>query len=390
MQRGNASTGLWVGLLCLAIGAGLLGWVAWATLRPPPAAIPALPAADEPGEDLVAAPLAGGVPGDLSRYDGGYRPDPAGTRAFLATLAKPTLAQAAPALLAVRADDKPVLLYRALYKAYRAKYGREWRVRAQGIGDCVSWGWAHGADIHLAVMWELGDSAEWHEAATEAIYGGSRVEANGRTFAGWSDGSYGGGAARWVKNWGIVFRQAYPELGVDLTTYSASRAKEWGAYGCGGRQDGGRLDAEARKHPIRNVTLVRNFREAAAAIASGYPVPVCSGQGFSSRRDAAGFSAPRGSWSHCMCFIGVRYDGGRPGLLCLNSWGPSWIGGPKWPEDQPDGSFWVDARVVDSMLSGGDSFAVSGYEGFPFRDLKHGDWVRVERLPADAAFALAP
>jgi hypothetical protein len=127
---------------------------------------------------------------------------------------------------------------------------------------------------------------------------------------------------------------------------------------------------------------------------SGYPVPVCSGQGVSSTRDSEGFAAPRGSWAHCMCFTGVRF-GARPGLLCQNSWGPNWIDGPKYPEDQPEGSFWVDADVATRMLKGGDSFAVSGYEGFPFRDLRHGDWVKVDlrkgRLdPAEPIFALAP
>jgi hypothetical protein len=127
------------------------------------------------------------------------------------------------------------------------------------------------------------------------------------------------------------------------------------------------------------VALVKTFDEAAAAIASGYPVPVCSGQGFSSTRDKDGFSRASGSWSHCMCFNSVRFD--RRGLLCQNSWGPDWIKGPKWPEDQPDGSFWVDEATVNRMLRGEDSFAVSAYEGFPYRDLKHGDWVRF--VPAD-------
>src|SRR5690606_38137456 len=112
-----------------------------------------------------------------------------------------------------------------------------------------------------------------------------------------------------------------------------------------------------------DVVLVTTFREAGAAIQSGYPVAVCSGQGFASQRDGQGFAAARGSWAHCMVFIGVRFD--RPGLLCLNSWGPRWIGGPKWPDDQPDGSFWVDARTCDRMLAGRDSFAISGYRGFP-------------------------
>jgi hypothetical protein len=360
--------------LIAAVSASLLLFGLLVALAPPsideraPRPVPA-PAVDNQAPDAVAA-------GDAERYFG-YTPDPQGTERFLKSLPKPFMAQAAPQLLQAQ-DDTTVLLYRALYEAYAAhSNGQQWIVGAQGIGDCVSWGWAHGADIHLAVLWKLGESSEWKAAATEAIYGGSRCEARGRSYAGMRDGSYGAAAAKWVIGdvGGIVFRQPYPELSIDLSQYSASRAKNWGAYGCGGQADNGRLDAIGKKHPIRDVVLVTTFQEAAAAIQSGYPVAVCSGQGFANHRDAQGFAAARGSWAHCMVFIGVRFD--RPGLLCLNSWGPRWIGGPKWPSDQPDGSFWVDARVADRMLSGRDSFAISGYRGFPLRNLKHGEWVEV-------------
>lgn len=92
-----------------------------------------------------------------------------------------------------------------------------------------------------------------------------------------------------------------------------------------------------------------------------------------------------------MVFFGVRFEG-RPGLLCLNSWGPDWVNGPKWPADQPNGSFWVDSKTVDAMLANEDSFAISGFVGFPFRELNHGDWVRVppSRVEAEPFFALAP
>lgn len=308
----------------------------------------------------------------------GYVPHPEKTNEFLRTLPKPLLKDANPNLFRDTKDRKPVLLYRALYEAYsKHNGGKPWVVGRQGIGDCVSFGWAHGADFHLAVLWKLGLSTSWKPAATEAIYGGSRVEAEGVSFGGWSDGSYGGAAAKWVRDWGILFRQSYPTYGIDLTNYSSSRAKDWGAYGNGGKGDQGRLDEVAKKHPVRHVALVTNFAEAAEAIANGYPVPVCSGQGFSSTRDAEGFCRASGSWSHCMCFVGVRFEP-RPGLICLNSWGPDYVSGPKWPSDQPDGSFWVDAAVATRMLSGRDSFAVSGYEGFPARNLDNGDWVMVE------------
>lgn len=266
-------------------------------------------------------------------------------------------------------DDKPILLYRYLYAVQPG-----WTVGRQGIGDCVSWGYANAVDILLAISKVEGKSGTWKPAATESIYGGSRVEARGRPEGGggWSDGSYGAAAAKWCNQWGIIYREPQPTLGIDLTTYSSSLAKQWGNYGNGGRGDNGRLDAIAKQHPVRRVALCRNFDEAAAAITNGYPVPVCSMQGFASTRDSAGFARASGSWAHCMNFIGVRH-GDRPGLLCMNSWGTNWISGPKWPEDQPDGSFWVEKSTVNRMLAGEDSFAISNLDGFKPRQLRHAE-----------------
>jgi hypothetical protein len=67
---------------------------------------------------------------------------------------------------------------------------------------------------------------------------------------------------------------------------------------------------------------------------------------------------------NCMCFAGVDDSFRRPGLLCVNSWGPDWISGST-RLDQPAGSFWVDADVVNAMLRMQDSFAPSGYVGYP-------------------------
>lgn len=302
----------------------------------------------------------------------GYTPDPEGTKEFLSELDKPLFAQAGEEVIK-QAQGKDTFLYRAAYKAHLAVYGKPWAVGRQGIGDCVSWGFAHAVWMAQSVDWETGRLPNPPPfPATESLYGGSRVEARGKRTAGYMDGSYGGAAAKWIRDWGIVYRERYPDH--DLTEYSASRAKDWGNFGNGGENDNGRLDGIAKQHPARSVALVRSFQEAAAAIESGFPVAVCSGYSFSSTRDDQGFSprTPQG-WAHCMALISVRYD--RPGCLCLNSWGPSWVSGPKYPSDMPDGAFWIDARHIDGMLSGGDSFAVGGVEGFKWRDLHHGEWL---------------
>ena len=256
----------------------------------------------------------------------GWRPDPAGVREFLAELPEPTFARAGAETVA-KAQGKDTFLYRAAFKAHLALYGRPWVVERQGIGDCVSWGWAHGIYVAQCVDWETGRLASPPPfPSTEAIYGGSRVEARGRSgdgaapVGGWSDGSYGAAAARWVRDWGVVYRE--PIGGHDLRTYSADRAKQWGAYGCGGRGDGGKLDGAAKRHPATHVAMVTTWAEAAAAIEAGFPVPVASMQGFANTRNAHGYAAPAGQWAHEMCFVAVRYKrNGSPSdaLLCLNS-----------------------------------------------------------------------
>ena len=315
----------------------------------------------------------------------GYTPDPEGTKEFLSELDEPLFSQAGDEVLR-EAKGKDTFLYRSAYKAHLAVYKQPWVVGRQGIGDCVSWGFAHSVWIAQCVDWETGRLPNPPPfPSTESLYGGSRVEARGKKQAGYSDGSYGGAAAKWLRDWGVVYRERYPDH--DLTKYSADRAKDWGNWGNGGRDDQGKLDAVAKIHPAKHVALVRNFKEAAAAIESGFPVAVCSGYGFRSTRDSQGFCAPSGSWAHCMALISVRHD--RPGCLCLNSWGPSWVSGPRWPDDMPEGSFWIDAKVIDGMLSGEDSFAVGSVEGFKWRDLHHGNWLS-PAMPESLAFSLAP
>ena len=308
----------------------------------------------------------------------GYVPNPEGVREFLAELDQPLFRDAGAETIA-KAKGVDTFLYRSMYRAHAARYGKAFLVGRQGIGDCVSWGWAHGVYCSQAVDWETGRLSEPPLLpATESIYGGSRVEARNKPEGGggWSDGSYGGAAAHWLRDWGVVYREQVEAH--DLRVYSADRAKQWGAYGNGGQGDKGKLDGIAKKHAAKHVALVRTFDEAAAALEAGFAIPVCSMQGFASTRDQQGYAAASGSWAHAMCFIAVRYaKNGSPSdaLLCLNSWGPSWISGGKWPDDQPEGSFWVRRDVAERMLAGQDSFAVGSIDGFGWRDLHNGNWL---------------
>ncbi|MBD1366027.1 hypothetical protein IDJ77_19595 [Mucilaginibacter sp. ZT4R22] len=247
-----------------------------------------------------------------------------------------------------------------LHKIYEQVTGTSFPVWMQAIGDCVSFGFALGVNVLMAMQKSFDDTQEFiTDTATEPIYGGSRVEIanNGVPRSILShDGSTGIWAAQWIKQFGILLRQVYDT--VDLSAYSGPRAKNWGQQGVPDF-----LEPIARLHPVQNYALVTSYEEARDAIANGYPVVVASNRGFRNQRDAEGFAAPYGTWSHCMCFVAVDDAADRKGLLCCNSWGNDWIDGPK-RHDQPDGSFWVDAAVADDMLKDRDSYALSNFVGF--------------------------
>jgi hypothetical protein len=289
----------------------------------------------------------------------GYQPDLGQTEAFIESLPHPTLKTAGPDLVL---DDKAeAFLYEPLMLCMP-----EWRRGAQGIGSCVGWGWALGVDILASVEIVLKREPETFGGRTleASVYALSRVEARGRTRAGLSDGSYGAAAAKAVRDWGTLhYGVRYGQT--TFTSYSAQREKSWGDTGVPDE-----LEPFAKERTVAEVTLVDSFEAAATAIQNGYPVPVCSMQGFTMNRDPQGFCKPMGRWAHCMLLAGVRWD--RPGLLCINSWGAS-NSGPHYPSSMPKAvqecSFWIDAKVVDSMLAGRDSFTMSGFDGFPPRKI---------------------
>jgi hypothetical protein len=311
----------------------------------------------------------------------GYTPNPDGVREFLRELDHPDFKGAAPEVMA-NAKGRDTFLYRHADRAHRAVYGRPFEVWNQGNhGSCVSFGWALGSYIGQAVDWTEGELSDPPRlVATEPIYGGSRTA--GRlppvTFAGYSDGSYGAAAARWVVGTkagvgGILYRQKYGA--VDLSTYDIGTSKEWGAHGVPAD-----LAKEAMKHTAQGVALCDSWDSLAAAIENGMTVPVCSNVGFAATnvRDADGFLPRGGQWSHCMLVIGIRYKANgspRDGALVANSWGPSWVKGSRWPADMPDGCFWADRKDIEAILAQGDSFVIAGVNGWKARDLDNGAWL---------------
>lgn len=290
-------------------------------------------------------------------YAFGWVAEPAEVEAVLGQLPVPLFADTPAAQSAAEGD-----LF--LWEACRRVVGDLLPPRQQGaVGSCVGFGTASAIEHLMCVEIVAGDPEAYHDLAPEVIYGGSRVQVGGGRLGG-ADGSLGAWAAAFVSRWGVVARGVHGRL--DLTAYDESQCRALGRQGLPTE-----LEALARNHPVRTVALVRSWNEARAAITSGYPIAVCSLQGFTMERDRDGFARPRGTWPHCMALVGVQ-AGRRPGGFLLNSWGGQVHTGPSGVGDPSPAGFWADADVLDRMLRQGDSWAFSAFEGFPARRL---DWL---------------
>jgi hypothetical protein len=276
----------------------------------------------------------------------GWTPNPAGVERVLASLPHPIFAAAAPDLMA-QADTKDVYLY----KAWKDCLGNYPDYPPQEIGDCTSFGTGHGGDLREAVQIAIGKKAEtYKELCTEAIYGMGRELAN---MLGGGDGCYGGAVAKAVSTIGTVSRE-------DVGPYSGRRAKQWGAEGVPAD-----IKEKAKPHKIKTVSLVTTWDEMAASLSNGYPVTVCSNQGFTYRRNDKGICEARGSWSHCMLICGIMWAGtSDESATIANSWGNEMFSGPT-PNDLPPFAFNARRRVVGNMLAAQDSWALSDFDGFP-------------------------
>ncbi len=298
-------------------------------------------------------PLAGGPPPGDPPLHFGWVDDPDAVRHCLAEMDCGTFRDTA----AFSAGwDGPENVY--LWESARTVTGDLLPARNQkSVGSCVGFATASAIEHLSLVQIAEGQAAEYRDLAAEIIYGGSRVEVGGGRIRG--DGSIGAWAAKWVRDYGVVPRGRHGSH--DLSLYDENRCRDFGRRGV--PDD---LEVLAKEHPVRGVVNVRSWEECRAAIRNGYPVLVCSSQGFTMERDEEGFCNPRGRWYHAMAVVGVR-GGARPGGFLLNSWGPAAHRGPRDPADAPGCGFWADADVLDRMLAQGDSWAFSEFVGFPPR-----------------------
>ena len=223
----------------------------------------------------------------------------------------------------------------------------------QTTGDCVSHSTRNGCDLSRAVEIDIkGENEGWiTRGATEAIYGCRGHGGQGMSCS---------RATQFVsKMGGIVLRKNYPGI-VDLSKYKSSIGTKWGTRGVPEA-----LKKIADDNQVKTTSLIKTVDEARDALANGYGISVCSGYGFSNRRDSKGFARKSGSWAHAMCWTACDDTGSEPAFLVQNSCGKWNSGGhPEWGPI-PDGSFLIHADVAAGMLRGNGAYAYSNVDGFP-------------------------
>lgn len=291
--------------------------------------------------------------GQPPRWSFGWRESPADVQVVLNTLPFPRFELAAPHL-AGSGEGKSAFLW----EAAKLVTGGHLPAQQQPRGTCVSRGYSRAIDYLQCVEIALGNEPEEFAFVSHAfIYGcGAEVGHDQNN----QDGLVGAWAAKAVATMGNCTND---ECGDRDAGYD-DLAVQWKAHGVPQKFKQLGID-----NLVGDVTLVTKPEQARDMLCNGYPVSVCSGQGFTMTRDAEGRCKPQGSWAHCMMWSG--YDDTRRRFCVEQSWGQNTPSGPTIL-GQPDNSFWIDWDVGARMLREEDSFAVAKFQGWQARKL---DWV---------------
>lgn len=297
--------------------------------------------------------------------------DPESTQIFAQSLPNQNLYQANPALQGT-SDDTEVFLWEAELLVTGSKEPRP--PHHQTIGDCTSHGTSGALEDlqYIQIGWR-GMPGEFHMVASEALYGAGRVDIGGGHSFG--DGAVTAWLIQAAMKEGFLARQPYDDgqgHTIDLTNYSGSVAKAMGNKGVPSW-----LKPLMLKHLLQGAVQAHSADEACDGMRNGHPVVVGSNVGFSMTRDSDGFCRRGPRWDHCTYFRGyTKVPGKRQGVVYQQSWGPGMPSGPRnitTPGGKqiilPEGAYFIDMEVFDTMIKQGDGWILSAstnFEGLDF------------------------
>lgn len=217
-------------------------------------------------------------------------------------------------------------------------------------GDCVSWSSKTTGLVSYCASLLYGANPLFNDApvaSREAIANGVFSTESWYWYRG-SDGdgwSCSAAADVGLKQGGLVLRQNYPDLGIDLTEYTPSKAGRWGRV-----PPPPEVQAMTSKYLIQNATVVTTWEQARDMLAQGYALSTCGMESWGYTRDANGVcNRTNQGWAHAISVIAAddrdeikkKYGSGL--LLYCNSWDEYMTGSRKiygTDLEIPPGCFW--------------------------------------------------
>lgn len=220
----------------------------------------------------------------------------------------------------------------------------------QERGDCVSWSSRTAGTVSYCASLVYGPNA----ARNDAPVASPTAIANGlfSTESWWWQRGYDGdgwncsaAADVGLKSAGLVLRQNYPDLGINLTEYSISNTSRYGRT-----PPPGEVRAMTSKYLLQNATVCNTWEQVRDMLANGYALSTCGGESWSHTRDDNGVCrrTPQG-WAHAIAAIAAddreitRKKYGCGLVLMQNSWLEYMTGSRRilgTDLEIPLGSFW--------------------------------------------------
>ena len=275
-----------------------------------------------------------------------------------------TFAQACPHLAGLhkRSDRRVVPLFLAREQCDPGAFGEE----SQTTGDCVSHGSRNARDTTRCVEIVIkGEPEIYHKrGATEPTYGYRGHGGQGMDPA---------RATRFETEFGFLFREPYPELGINLSVYNSRTGSAWGR---GGPPE--KVRQKCQEHRVGKWIAPETGDEALDLLAAGYAAHSGQNVGFASTPNSSGIHPVRGRWAHDMATVG--YDLSREAwpedvVFVQNSWG-DWNTQPAcWPAKWPRMAGMITVRLEDwvgRMVEAGSMFFYADVVGVPAKELP--DW----------------
>lgn len=206
----------------------------------------------------------------------------------------------------------------------------------QKRGSCVAWSTRNAALVSYCAYIAYGKNDERFVlpqvsplaiengvASTEGVYW-----FRGKASDGWQCSS---AAQVAIENCGLLIRQRYDEVGLDLTQYDVNLEGRWGLA-----RPPEAVQEICRQHLCSSATVAKGWEQVRDMLANGYALSTCGMEAFTGERDAYGVcQRDHGkSWAHAMAAIAAddrreiveRYGCGL--VLIQNSWPASYLRGP--------------------------------------------------------------